>query len=357
MKIVQIFPGKVWGGAEQYVLDLGQALAARGHEVIFMARNDGKVAARLEKSGISFRPFNFSWARSCKAADAVSAEIKDADVVHVHDVAFAPLAVRARRRSGSKAKIVMTRHDAHSTPVNPLYRSFVKQVDRVIFVSDIARRAWLGGNKWFPTDKCRVVINSVPEPAGIPTESLRDKYNIPASTPLLLFCGRIKKTKGCHVLIEALGKIKDRDFALVMIGAAPKESYIRKLGMLADQAGITERIHYYGFSPVGRDFLPQADIALAPSSGKEACPLTNLEAMQAGICTVASTSGGQVEYIDNGRTGLLVPPGDVDALAEATASLIDNPDKRIRIAAAGRQEFVTNMSYDKFVNRIIEAYQ
>lgn len=162
MKVIQIFPGKVWGGAEQYVLDLGNALASRGHDVSYVCRASGAVGPHLEKAGVAFTALPFSWGLDRASVKGLADIMADADIVHVHDIMFAPIAVLARKRSGSKARIVMTRHDAHRTPVNLFYRHLVGRVDRAIFVSDLARRSWCGANKWFPQDKCSVVINSIP---------------------------------------------------------------------------------------------------------------------------------------------------------------------------------------------------
>ena len=356
MKIIQIFPGKVWGGAEQYVLDLGIALSAQGHDVSYLCRDVEAVTLPLTKAGVTFSPLPFSWGLDRKSISRLSMLMKDADIIHVHDIMFAPLAVLAKRRSGSKAKIVMTRHDAHRTPVNIFYRHLIKQIDCSIFVSDLARRAWCGANSWFPAEKCRVILNSIPSYKQIRMESLREKFNISSTTPLLLFCGRIKKTKGCDVLLKALGLLKDRDFEMVFIGKCNKTRFRNELDKIAKNAGITERVHYYGFSPNGRYFLPQADVAIAPSTGKEACPLSNLEAMQAGVCVIATTNGGQIEYLTNGETGMLVPPSDPQALANAIRQVLDDSDLRHRLAKEGQNYFLANMTYSQFINKIIDAY-
>jgi len=356
MKVIQIFPGNVWGGAEQYVLDLGKALASRGHDVSYIARDAEAVTSRLRKDGVTFATLPFRWAMDRASVSGLAEMMKDADIVHIHDMMFAPTAVLARRRSGSGARIVMNRHDAHRTPANIFYRHLIRGVDRIVFVSDLARRSWCGANSWFPAEKCSVILNSTPLMENISVESLREKYAIAPTTPLLMFLGRIKKTKGCDVLVKALSLIRDRDFAMVFIGACRKESFMKRLLAIARQGGIDDRIHYYGFSGHGRHFLAQADVAIAPSAGKEACPLSNIEAMQAGVCVITTTNGGQAEYISDSRNGLLVAPSDPRALADAIVRVLDNPDFRRQLAAAGHDYFLANMTYDKFVDKITETY-
>lgn len=356
MKILQVFPGRVWGGAEQFILDMGNTFENAYNEVRYMAYDESAVSSRLGREGISYSVIPSRWAFSSATVDAMASAMEDCDVVHIHDVSFAPAAVRARRKSGSKALIVMHRHDAHRTPANIFYRPYLKQIDRAVFVSDLARRCWHGANKWFPAEKCTVVLNSTPPERVRKVVSLREKYHIAPTTPLLIFCGRVKKTKGVHILLEALSRLADRDFALVIVGKAAKDSYLRKLRRIAERGGIIDRTFYFGYSDQARSFLREADIALAPSVGKESFALTNIEAMMAGACVVTTDNGGQTEYIEDGRTGLLVPPGAPAALADAIRKLLDNPDLRKRIAKAGKEYAEANMTYSNFIDKIMAVY-
>ncbi|MCI9285987.1 MAG: glycosyltransferase family 4 protein [Muribaculaceae bacterium] len=357
MKIIQIFPGKIWGGAEQYVLDLGRELRRRGNDVIFMARDCDTVTDHLDRDGEKYLRLPFSWSLDRSAVKALASVMSDADVVHIHSVKFVPAAVMAKRISGSNANIVMTRHDAHRTPANIFFRPFFRQLHNIIFVSDMARRAWTGANRWFPAGKCKVVLNSIPPYEPEPVESLRDKYSIPPSTPLLLFSGRVKKTKGCEVLVKALCQLADREFAMVFIGSWNHRGYDRRLLSLAAKAGIADRIHFYGFTDKARHFIKQADIAVAPSVFRDPCPLSNLEFVQNGICEITTNNGGQAEYLVDGETALLVDPADHMQLARAIARVLDDKELRARLAAAGKAFYDANMTYDKFVDKITAIYR
>lgn len=359
MKVLQIIPGKIWGGAEQYIIDLGRELEARGHEVDFLAHDKEAVTSQLKRRGIPYRTLPFKWSldmTSVKALAAMLAE-KDYDVIHVHSTKFVPIAALAVARAGSQTRVVMTRHEAHRTGVNIFLRPLFKRLHRLIFVSRLVQRRYRGANNWITDGMCRVIHNSIPPYPFKEVESLRVKYDIPHDVPLLMFAGRVKKSKGCTVILKALARIADKPFHMVFVGALKSEKYQRQLMDIAEAAGIADRVHFYGFTPDARQFMRQADIAVAPSVTLDSCPLTNIEYMQLGKCEVSTNNGGQAEYLENGRTALLVNPGDDLALAEAIATVIDDCDLRESLAKAAREYFEQNMSYAQFVDKVLEAYK
>lgn len=357
MKIVQIFPGKIWGGAEQYVLDLGRELSARGHNVTYVSRNSTAVISNLKNEGIESQSLPFSWTIDFRTISRLADIIKDADVIHIHTVKFVPITVLAKIRSGSNARIVMTRHDAHRTPVNPLFRRFFRNLHKIIFVSDLTRQSWWGANKWFTQDKCVVIHNSIPQIQNkTDVESLRDKYNIPATTPLIIFSGRVRKSKGCGVIIDALSRLSDRKFAMIFLGACRPDTYAETLTKSAETGGIADRIHFYGFTPNARELMKQADIGVSPSVFRDPFLLSNIEFQQQGVPVITTDNGGQPEYITDGETGLLVKPNDPEGLAEAIDRLLTNPELRRQIGCNGLDYFNANLSYDKFTDRIIKVY-
>ena len=357
MNIIQIFPGKVWGGAEQYIWDLGTALEGAGHRVYWFARSKGAVPGRLQ-GRIPFTALPFSGLFDMRSADALSMAIEDtgADIVHIHDVRFVPVADRAVRRSGRNVRIVLTIHVARRKKVPVMARPAFKGLHNIIFVSDFAKCRWVSANPWMPDRKCRVVLNSVPEVAGLPCESLREKYNIPEDIPLLVFAGRVRRSKGCAVIAEALSSLRDLPFHMVYIGACKPRNYEKKLAALADRCGIGGRISFYGFTDNARQFVRQADIGLAPSIVKEACHLSPMEFMQAGKCVIASDNGAQTEYLRDMRNGMLVPPGDVQALSSAIRKAITDKALRVRLGEQAGLNFHEGLEYGRYLDRIIACY-
>lgn len=359
MKILLVFPGKVWGGAEQYILDLGNALEDTGHEVIYVCRDAGTVTSRLTAAGKTFTPLPFSWSLDRKSIRQLAGIIRDsgADVVNIHSTRMVPAAILANRLAGNRARVILTHHEAHRTPANPFFRHLFRKLDRIVFVSGMARKCWQSANKWFPDEKCTVVHNSIPPFVPSPdVESLREKYSVPADTPLLVFSGRVRESKGCGDIIRALAMLADKKFALVFIGSCHPKDYSDKLMALASEAGIANRIHFYGFSAEARQLMSQADIGLSPSIVRDSFLLSNIEFQQNGVCIITTDNGGQPEYVTDRVTGLLVSPKNPVRLAEAIDLLLTDIPLRKRIGEAGKKYFNDNLSYKQFIPRILNVY-
>lgn len=359
MNILQVFPGNIWGGAEQYVLDLGTALEEAGHRVFYMARDHRPLRQRLEGKDVRF--VGSLKIRNPRAASMLCRTVRDheIDLVHIHDVKNVPFVFFSLRKCGRMPKVVVTRHIARPSKTALLARPYFRKLHNIIFVSGLSRRLWMGANPWMPAEKCRVVCNSIPDvrECSFTGESLRGKYNISNDVPLLVYTGRVRRSKGCSVIVEALSRLRNLPFHMVFIGNLKPQSYGEELMDLARKGGVGDRVSLYGFSDRVRQLIREADIGLAPSIVREACPLSPMEFMQAGKCVVASDNGAQPEYIRNMRTGILVPPDDVEKLTEALETVIVDKNLRESIGRNACEYFHSEMNYSKFVSRILDCYK
>lgn len=139
---------------------------------------------------------------------------------------------------------------------------------------------------------------------------------------------------------------------LVLVGLGPLE---RELRALAADLGITDRVIFAGSRDDVFELLPAFDV-FALSSRFEGLPLALLEAMATGIAPVATCVGGVPEVVADGRHGLLVPPGDPDALSAALAELLDDDALRARIAAGARRR-AREFDLGHAVRRTEEVYR
>lgn len=357
MKIIQVFPGKVWGGAEQYVLDLGRALTKMGHELVYITRHSAAVASRLQGNvvftSLPFKPF-FDLHTICELEKLMC----DADVIHIHDIRFLRFAVRAKKRCNDKIKIVLTRHIARGSRTLLWNRSLFNDVHKIIFVSDLSKQLWLDANTWMDKNKCISIHNSIPSDncAG-QNGMIRQKYGISQTEPLIMFTGRVRKSKGCEVIIKALAKLMQYKFRLVFVGTCKPTGYDRKLKSLAEKFGILDRIHFYGFSSDVRALILEADIGIAPSIVREACPLSPMEFMQVGKCVIATNNGAQKEYIQSGHNGLLVSPDNVGELEHALHLVLESDCLRIKLGQNAKKYFCKHLNYTKFTERILSVYE
>jgi len=144
------------------------------------------------------------------------------------------------------------------------------------------------------------------------------------------YVGRLSHEKGADVLVEALARVPDA--TALLVGDGPDRA---ALEALAGRLGVGDRVRFEGWSDRPRTRMAEMDLLALPSRF-EALPLTAVEAMLAARPVVATDVGDVSEAVDHGTTGLLVAPEDPEALAEALAELLDDPERARRMGEAGR---------------------
>ena len=322
--IFQIFASATWGGGEQFVADLSRRLMADGRRVVFVARRSRSIAEHTAGIGAPLRRLPLKGAFDLFSAVRLARLMirYRPDVVHVHHFkdAFTALYARALSRLfGVRPRIVLTRHLVRPGKGGWLHRWMYRRLDRVAFVSELARRTFFSSVSSLDRTRTTVIPNSSPATRTEGQVSdLRSVYGIAADVPVLLFCGRLVPEKGCDVLLRACARMGEgRRFALFFAGTAADAGYLAALRAQAVGLPSGMRVEFLGFVQHVGALLAQADVCVQPSVVAEAGSLTVIEAMQAGCAVVASDNGSQPEYVEAGHTGLLVPPGDEEALADA----------------------------------------
>lgn len=360
--IIQIFASASWGGGEQFVYDLTQRLTGDGRRVVLVSRPSGVIGEMVRPLGVPYHTLPMKG-----VADAVSAlrlfrlvRHYRPSVLHVHnfkDAFTAAYAVQLCRLFSSfpPPRVVLTRHLVRSGKRGPLYKWLYAKLDRLVFVSECARQAFL--RPGLDASRTTVIRNSAPEPAAAEElPDLRVSCRLQDGTPLLLFCGRCVPEKGCDVLLRACARLGDRPFALFFAGAFSDADYERELQALVPACGLSNRVFFLGFVPGASRLMAQADICAVPSVVPEALGLTVVEAMQAGCAVVTTDNGAQPEYLDDGISGLLVPPGDEQRLSEALARLLDDPALRKRLGETAREQIRERLPYDRFFKDYCTIY-
>lgn len=230
------------------------------------------------------------------------------------------------------------------------------QANNIVFVYELARKLWMEVNPWMPKEKCVVVHNSIPDTLFKPC-NLRKELGIKETTPVIAFTGRVTKSKGCETIVKALGLIKNINFAMVFIGACKPKGYSARLLSLAECLGIKDKLYFYGFTDKARGLIAEADIGLSPSIVREACPLSPMEFMKLGKSIIATNNGAQSEYIDHGKNGILVSPGNVEQLSTAIGILLENVGLRNQIGNKARAYFNENLEYSIFLGKMLAVYK
>lgn len=207
-------------------------------------------------------------------------------------------------------------------------------------VADAARTA-------LPTDMELAVIPSmVPNGMDLLAERGARPDFLPAQDGYLLFVGSLGRHKGVDVLLEAHRRMKHR-VPLVLIGAPTGDEF--------DFSDPDVTVMHNQASPAVMAAWARASIGVVPSAWEEPLGQVAVEAMLAGRPVVASDVGGLKDIVDHDVTGLLVPPRDPDALADALDALLDTPERQARMGRAGRDRART-FEVGSVAPRIIELF-
>jgi glycosyltransferase involved in cell wall biosynthesis len=183
--------------------------------------------------------------------------------------------------------------------------------------------------------------------------ALHALLGVPPATRVVFASGRAQAYKGIAVFIEAAARLESRgvrDVAFAYCGDGPDLDSFRRL---AAARGL-RTFHFLGRRDDMPRLLGSAAVAVAPALWEEAFGLTVVEAMAAGVPVVATAVGGVPELVEAGRSGLLVPPGEAAALADAIGRLLDDPSLRAALAAGGR-EAARRFDFDMAVQRLAEV--
>ena len=163
-----------------------------------------------------------------------------------------------------------------------------------------------------------------------------------------IFSGALIERKGVHHLLEAWQRLALKDAELWLMGAvhAEMKPHLKKFA--------TENVKVIGFAARPEEYLRQATIHVFPSQCEGSAKVT-YEAAACGLPQITTREAGDV--VQDGREGILIPPGDVDALAAAIQDLYDHPQVVERMSLAARERVVNHFTWDHFRARLLEAYR
>jgi len=185
-------------------------------------------------------------------------------------------------------------------------------------------------------------------------DGVRRSLSIDPGCPLISFAARLSPEKGHAFFLRAARKVLDHrpEARFLVIGEGPLRSELERT---ASALSLDEGLRFLGFRTDVATLISISDLVVLPSV-KEGLPDVLLEAAALAKPVIASQVGGIPEIVRHGVTGLLVPPADPEALAEAVLHLIDRPDEAQRMGARGREVVTHEFSVDRMARRVAAVY-
>ena len=363
MKIFHIVSNKEWGGGEQYVYDLSQRQMAEGIGVTIFCKPVEAIMQKYQEAGMRVIPLALGGALDIPSAWKMATVIRRQEsgdrslILHAHNFKDAFTACYARGLAGNKqVRVVMCRHLTRKGKNTLLYRWLYRHLDRLIFDSELSKSVFLNTHPTIDKAKLGIVHTSIVVPETFEKTDIRSEFQIPSDCIIGMFHGRLDPEKGLDVLLEAVAQVKDKPFRLVLVGRG-NEDYTAHLHQVAEDKGVSDKVIFAGFRHPVLSVVAAADFGILASTVQEGCPLSPQEYMSQGHPVVVTNHGGQREYVVQERNGLLVPPGDAKALAEAIACLVDDAALRQRLGKQAKADFDDHLNYEHYYEQIKKIYE
>lgn len=368
MSVLNLRPRKL-GSFEEYTISLSRSLTQQGGQSILVFKDSPPDPLRPHYADagaiLETKPFEPFGRASASALRALLRKHRP-DIVHLHFVNMLSLDVVAASLTRG-ARVVFSEHASdvpkERTPLRwrmlqASKRAFSSLIDQVIAPSAYVNARLV--REGVSPRKISTVYNGVNLERfrnGSVAEDVRAKYGVGPNSLLVASISQLIPEKGVGYLIDAaaLALEQGRDVSFIHVGDG------RCAGEYRDkvrQLGIEKRFIFAGLLnlPEIAAILRQSDVFALPCTWGEAFSLVILEALAAGKPAIVTRAGGNVEAVEDGKNGLLVPPRDADALATAIIALHDSPECRLAMGRASAER-AGYFSVDRWVAETIDLYK
>lgn len=367
LMLISHFPPAI-GGTERQAYGLAAGLAAAGHRVTVLTLARPEVPACEVRNGIAIEHSLKGTGRGVLFAVTYELSLlrhlrrlrSGHAVLHAHHLYLEALAaawVELRTGLPAIAKVACGGADGDFARLKRtgLTRGLplLRQLRRVVAISAETEAELLAHG--FTADRIVRIPNGVDPvrfaPAPDP-EAARQTVGLGPET--VLFMGRLEAQKGLDVALEAWARVAPRRPAarLVLVGDGPTRG---TLEAKARELGLSERVSFLGTRSDPERLLQASQIFVLPSRS-EGMSNALLEAMATGLPCVASRIGGNVDLVEHGATGLLTPPGNAAALADALNALLEDGGLRNRLGTAARGAVIARYGMDRVIRQYLDLY-
>jgi len=367
--VLQVLPALATGGVERGTVDIAGAIAESGWTSL-VASAGGPMARELERA--KARHFELPLASKNPLVmrdnvDRLEKLIREhrVDIVHARSRAPAWSALLAAQRTG--AHFVTTFHGTYNLGWFGLKRAYNRVMtrgERVIAISDFIRRHIEEVYRPEPA-RIRVVPRGIDvarfDPARVSPEriiQLAQRWRLGDGQRVIMLPGRLTRWKGQEVLIEALSMLGRRDVLCILVGSEQgRTNYVKELYALAARHGLTQVVHVAGECNDMPAAYMLSDLVVSASTDPEAFGRVIAEGQAMGRPVIATDHGAGRETVIEGKTGLLVPPGDPMALAAAMDRVLTmDAAERDAMAAAAKEHVRANFTRELMCSRTIAVY-
>ena len=358
IRTIHIDTARTWRGGQNQALLTVKGLRALGHPTMLVAHPEGELRRRAPQTPelVPLAPrFEVDFHAAWKLARIIRAF--EPAILHAHDphgVALAALAL-GFRMPWPPPLLVASRRVDFKLARNALSRAKYRQVDRFICAS--AAIGHILEADGIEPGRIVTVHEGVDleHVAEAPPVGLHETFWLPHAAPVVLNVAALVPHKGQRYLIDAFAGVVRAvpDARLVILGQGELHDSLMKQ---VQHLGLERHVLLPGFRTDVLSLMKTADIFVM-SSVMEGLGTSLLDAMACARPIVATETGGIPEVVVHEETGLLVPPRDAEALAEAIIALLEDEDRARRYGAAGYERVHHRFSVEHMVAETVAAYE
>ncbi|MBS1102389.1 glycosyltransferase family 4 protein [Gluconobacter sp. Dm-62] len=368
--ILQVLPALGTGGLERGAVEIVAAITQGGGTALVASR-PGRLLVQLRHAGGRHIELDlktkspFSVLRRARDLQAIIRR-EGVDLVHARSRIPAWAAWIACRREN--IPLVTTWHGVHEAKWQgkKLYNSVLARGARVIAISEfIARR--LRSEYAVPESRLRVIPRGADlrefTPGAISGErvqKLADAWRVPVEAKIILMPARLTAWKGQGVLLEALGLLRSKmgtGWICVLAGPENDRKFSRRLQQRVRELGLEDHVRFAGTCTDMPAACELASVVVAPSLRPEPFGRTLVEAQMMGCPVIGTAQGAMMETILPGETGLVVPPDDAGALADALKSVLETGEDALDwLAEKARAHAIANYTTTLMQARTLGVY-
>jgi glycosyltransferase involved in cell wall biosynthesis len=354
-----------------HVLQLATGLRSHGFESELACPGDSDLVHDALEAGLLVHPVPIvgplNMPRDLFAVISLAEVIRERRpaLIHAHG-SKASLIARVATMLSSRTPTVVTVHNqvlygGVSRTTRRAYvtleRWLTRRTSRVIAVSEAVRRELID-DYGLPAGKVTTVhdgLNLAPFLAAVDRQAARERHGVPADGLVFGLAARFAPQKALDVLVDAAVPVLESEphAWLIVAGDGPLLEVVRTK---ARATAVRGRMLFPGFETDMAGLLAALDLYVSPSIA-EGLGLATIEAMAAGLPVVGTAVGGTPEVVDDGVTGVLVPPGKAAPLGAAIARLLGNGAQRKRMGEAGRERAIAEFGEATMLARIAALYR
>ncbi len=349
MKILHIDDERWDSGLTEYALALAKAQKLHGNDIQFWGRKNAFPIKKASEYGIKTAAC-CNWPLRLFSLRSMIIKFNP-DIINAHTGSSHSMAVMLCCGMKNPPAIIRTRTDFRAMTAKPMSAQLWKHTRGFVAANTeiLGNFRHVFSNSNIPAE----VIYQGAEDAKIGTPS-KPKTG---ACPTIGMAARLDPVKGHETALKAAAKICG-ELPMAVFRFAGEEKNIKTEVLLktASDLGISKNVRFEGYVADIDLFMKSCDLGIIPSVSSEAVSRAAVEWLRAGVPCVCSSTGCLPEIIKNNLTGLIVPPSDHTALAEAVLTILKNPQQLVFMGQSARNRYESKFTAKKFVDETMNLY-